>query len=327
MLHIQVPNPGDPCGWDFSGESALRKLGALSALIGIMSVLGGCVAALGYDELSFDDSRAEATKDAPTREKVALPHNPSFSPPAAECLKASCASKHAECGAVSDDCGGQLECGSCASAATHCNANNRCQCTLATCTSKGADCGTVSDGCGGQRQCGSCSESQECASNQCDYPATDKDTKSEPNGGGTDPDGRIPVCSVPSRSEKAEIDRVFDLLNEHRRAHGIGPLSYDITLEAAEQGHTKHMALHSFFSHNAPEASVSSPWQRATLCGTDSSGENIAAGQDNAEAVMQSWEGDPGHDQNMLDASFKRVGIGMYRGGPWRVYWGQLFGR
>lgn len=144
----------------------------------------------------------------------------------------------------------------------------------------------------------------------------------EPGATGNEPGGMIPVCCAPTAGEKAEIDEVFRLLNEHRQANGVAPLAYDNQLEAAIQGHCLHMAEHSFFDHSAPESSVNSPWTRAELCGTSAGGENIANGQSSPAAVMTSWKGSPGHNGNMLDPDFKRVGIG--RTGS---YWGQIFGR
>lgn len=144
----------------------------------------------------------------------------------------------------------------------------------------------------------------------------------QPGATGNEPGGMIPVCCAPTAAEKAEIDAVFALVNEHRAANGVAPLSYDTKLEAAIQGHCLHMALHPFFDHTAPESSISSPWTRAELCGTTASGENIADGQSSPEAVMASWKSSSGHNKNMLSADFKRIGIGRHGS-----YWGQIFGR
>jgi uncharacterized protein YkwD len=142
-----------------------------------------------------------------------------------------------------------------------------------------------------------------------------------PNGTGDEAGGIIPVCCAPNASEKALIDQVFVLLNEHRANNGRAPLSYDDKLEATIQGHCIHMGIHDFFDHTAPESAVSSPWTRASLCGTSANGENIAAGQSSPASVMTSWKNSSGHNANMLNSSFTRVGIGYYEG-----YWGQIFG-
>ena len=139
---------------------------------------------------------------------------------------------------------------------------------------------------------------------------------------GNEPGGVIPVCCAPTAAEKAEIDAVFTLVNEHRAANGVAALAYDAELEAAIQGHCIHMDQHPFFDHTAPEPPVSSPWTRAELCGTSAGGENIANGQSSPEAVMASWKSSSGHNQNMLSSDFTRIGIGRHGS-----YWGQLFGR
>jgi uncharacterized protein YkwD len=131
----------------------------------------------------------------------------------------------------------------------------------------------------------------------------------------------IPVCCVPSTSEKSAIDQGFTLLNQHRAANGVGALAYDTKLEATIEGHCHHMATHTFFSHTAPESSVSSPWTRANLCGTSANGENIYYGSSSPSAAMNAWKQSPGHNQNMLNGGFNRVGIGLYG-----TRWGQIFG-
>ncbi len=85
----------------------------------------------------------------------------------------SCEAVEAECGEVSDGCGGVLDCGEC-SAPLDCSPSNQCEeelCEPKTCADLGATCGTVEDGCGGQLDCGECSGSDTCGgggvANQC----------------------------------------------------------------------------------------------------------------------------------------------------------------
>jgi uncharacterized protein YkwD len=131
------------------------------------------------------------------------------------------------------------------------------------------------------------------------------------------------VCCTPETAEQPSIDEVFSLLNAHRAANGVSALAYDIQLQDAIQGHCVHMALHSFFAHEAPESSVTLPWDRADYCGTSASGENIAMGQRSPSEVMTGWTNSSGHNQNMLNSQFTRVGIGYEDDGQ---YWGQIFG-
>jgi uncharacterized protein YkwD len=136
--------------------------------------------------------------------------------------------------------------------------------------------------------------------------------------------GGHPLQCQPSSTEAAENAAVFQQLNQYRQAQGRSTLSYDALLEQCIEAHCHHMSVHGFFAHNAPEADMKDPWTRARACGTSASGENIARGQRGATAVMNGWKSSPGHNANMLNGNFTRVGVGYYaQGGP---YWGQLFG-
>jgi uncharacterized protein YkwD len=141
-------------------------------------------------------------------------------------------------------------------------------------------------------------------------------------GTGNEPGGMIPVCCVPGNEERTMIEAMFILLNEHRTANNIALLTYDHHLGSCMQAHCQHMAVHSFFNHTAPEPAVADPWTRAALCGTTASGEIIAASYATTQVVFYGWKSSDGHNQQMLDPGFTRVGLGYYEG-----YWGQLFGQ
>jgi uncharacterized protein YkwD len=145
-------------------------------------------------------------------------------------------------------------------------------------------------------------------------------TKAFTGGSGAEPGGIIPVCCIPTTTQKAEAMAVFNLLNQYRQQMGRSVLTYDVKLEASIQGHCEHMARHDFFDHVAPETSVKDPFVRAPLCGTPANAENIAWNQQTPAAVMTAWKNSPGHNTNMLQTSWKRVGVG--RAG---AYWGQVF--
>jgi uncharacterized protein YkwD len=152
-------------------------------------------------------------------------------------------------------------------------------------------------------------------------PGEHYETLTMPGATGMEPTDEMPVCCVPSGEEKQNINEVFELLNEHRAANGLSALRYDDQLEAAVLGHCHHMIAHDFFAHEAPEAAIRTPWTRAELCGSQANGENIAQGQRDPAAVMQAWTNSQGHNQNMLNDNFTRVGIAFHEG-----CWGQLFG-
>ncbi|MXM66531.1 sigma-70 family RNA polymerase sigma factor [Streptomyces sp. HUCO-GS316] len=121
------------------------------------------------------------------------------------------------------------------------------------------------------------------------------------------------------------VGQVVALVNRERAAAGCGPLTEDAQLNKAAQGHSDDMAARDFFDHTNPDGA--DPGQRITAAGYRWStyGENIAMGQQTPESVMDSWMNSPGHRANILNCSFKNIGVGVHNGGggPW---WTQAFG-
>ncbi len=54
-------------------------------------------------------------------------------------------------------------------------------------------------------------------------------------------------------------------------------------------------------------------------------GENIARGQTDARAVVDTWTHSEGHRGNILDCGFRTLGVGV-RFGPGGPWWTQDFG-
>ncbi|MFF8593212.1 sigma-70 family RNA polymerase sigma factor [Streptomyces sp. NPDC015220] len=121
------------------------------------------------------------------------------------------------------------------------------------------------------------------------------------------------------------VAQVVALVNSERAKAGCGPLTEDRKLDAAAQGHSDDMAARGFFEHTSPDGV--DPGARITAAGYRWStyGENIARGQQTPESVMNSWMNSPGHRANILNCSFKNIGVGVHKGsgGPW---WTQDFG-
>ena len=54
-------------------------------------------------------------------------------------------------------------------------------------------------------------------------------------------------------------------------------------------------------------------------------GENIAWGKRSPEEVMNGWMNSSGYRANILNSSFKKIGVACYVGANGRTYWTQLF--
>jgi hypothetical protein len=85
------------------------------------------------------------------------------------------------------------------------------------------------------------------------------------------------------------------------------------------------MADNTYFSHTSQDGR--SPWDRADAQGIAANGENIAAGRDSAQRVLEQWKNSDGHCKNMGNPSFKifAVGYAFNAGSPYRHYWTQMF--
>ncbi|MFF8276003.1 sigma-70 family RNA polymerase sigma factor [Streptomyces lateritius] len=127
-----------------------------------------------------------------------------------------------------------------------------------------------------------------------------------------------------SGADATAAQQVIGLVNSERAQAGCGALTENALLTEAAQGHSEDMAARDFFDHTDPDGK--GPGERVTATGYAWStyGENIAMGQRTAAQVMESWMNSPGHRANILNCSFKEIGIGLHHdGGP---YWTQVFG-
>jgi uncharacterized protein YkwD len=118
-------------------------------------------------------------------------------------------------------------------------------------------------------------------------------------------------------------EQVLALVNAERADEGCGALVADEDLAAVARAHSADMRDGDYFGH--VDRAGLDPFDRAEAAGVDARAENIAMGQPDAEAVMDSWMDSSGHRANILDCSLTSLGVGVAEGsgGPW---WTQLLG-
>lgn len=117
---------------------------------------------------------------------------------------------------------------------------------------------------------------------------------------------------------------VLSLVNKERAKVGCSPVRSDSALADLAGDFSADMAARGFFDHTDPGGAT--PWDRAAKAGVQGlGGENIARGQADAAAVMNSWMNSDGHRANILNCDYKTLGVGVHLGdgGPW---WTQDFG-
>ncbi|MFJ8015193.1 CAP domain-containing protein [Streptomyces sp. NPDC096339] len=130
-----------------------------------------------------------------------------------------------------------------------------------------------------------------------------------------------PKTSAPAPS--GATAQVLALVNQERAAAGCPALTLNSKLTQAAQAHSADMAAHSNMSHTGSDGS--DPGTRITRAGYawSSYGENVAYGYSTPAQVMDGWMNSPGHRANILNCSFKEIGIGLAQPNS---YWTQDFG-
>jgi uncharacterized protein YkwD len=132
-----------------------------------------------------------------------------------------------------------------------------------------------------------------------------------------------PRPSAPSVGTAVEAS-VVKLVNKERAKRGCTALRVDRRLRAAAYLHSRDMGLRHYFDHDSKDGRT--PWDRIKAQGyLWPSAENIAAGQPTSASVMDAWMHSAGHRANILNCSYKAIGVGVYKSGGTAI-WTQDFG-
>ncbi len=114
------------------------------------------------------------------------------------------------------------------------------------------------------------------------------------------------------------------LLNAYRARHGLEPVVVVPQLVAAADRHAADMVAKRFFAHEGSDGST--PATRAAEAGYPGhAGENLGLRSATAAAQMAGWIMSPPHHNNLLDPTWKAIGIAAVNG-PDGVLWVNVFG-
>lgn len=111
-------------------------------------------------------------------------------------------------------------------------------------------------------------------------------------------------------------------VNAARAKNGLSALTLDANMNRAAAVRAAEMAQS--FSHTRPNGSRGLTALNEAGVSYRTAGENIASGQQSAQAVVSAWMNSSGHRANILSSSFGRMGVGQATIGG-RTYWVQLF--
>lgn len=125
-----------------------------------------------------------------------------------------------------------------------------------------------------------------------------------------------------STSTSSAAQAVLAEVNAARAQNGLSALTLDANMNRAAAVRAAELAQS--FSHTRPNGSRGLTALNEAGVSYRTAGENIASGQQSAQAVVSAWMNSSGHRANILSASFGRMGVGQATIGG-RTYWVQLF--
>lgn len=112
---------------------------------------------------------------------------------------------------------------------------------------------------------------------------------------------------------------VLEKLNELRASKGLSALTMDEELLDTAMQRAAEISV--YYSHTRPDGRscfTAFPTNGAL-------GENIAIGQKTPTEVMEDWTNSEGHYNNMINSSFRSVGIGAFEASDGTLCWVQFF--
>ncbi len=106
-----------------------------------------------------------------------------------------------------------------------------------------------------------------------------------------------------------EVEKqIVEQTNTQRARYGLPPLAVDRNLIQTARSHAAWMTNNRTLQHT-----------------TKPVGENIAMGQRSTDEAVGAWMASPGHRANILNNSYKRIGVAAYRTPDGTIYWCQQF--
>lgn len=109
------------------------------------------------------------------------------------------------------------------------------------------------------------------------------------------------ALAAPANAVTSDASAYFARINAERVNHGLPALTMRSDLNSVAQGWANHMANANVLSHNPNLTSQVANWQTV--------GENVGEGPDVPTLDTAFWNS-PEHKANILDSSYKDVGIG-----------------
>lgn len=123
------------------------------------------------------------------------------------------------------------------------------------------------------------------------------------------------TLDVTPKAEDLRVDtkaeyRMLELVNGERAKVGAPPVKMDAKIVAVARAHSRDMFERRYFSHYSPEGEDAADRMEKGGVSFTLAGENLAYAPD-VETAHRGLVESAGHNRNILDPQFRRVGIGV----------------
>lgn len=122
------------------------------------------------------------------------------------------------------------------------------------------------------------------------------------------------LLALPALAGEITTASILTAMNYYRAQGGLPPLVENAQLDSAANDRMKDMEELGYWAHQAPDGRSPFLWLRLRRYDYRAAGENLAAGFETAELLVQSWMESEGHRANIMSATFADCGVAIIDG-------------
>ena len=111
-----------------------------------------------------------------------------------------------------------------------------------------------------------------------------------------------------------QSQKIIALTNEIRGSLGLNELTVSNKLSDAAANKARDMVINQYFAHTSPRGHTLDYWLKNVNYNYDVAGENLAMGFSDANQVMNAWTKSKTHYSNIIDPSYREIGVAMVSG-------------
>lgn len=111
------------------------------------------------------------------------------------------------------------------------------------------------------------------------------------------------------------VANVIAQMNVHRAERGLPPLAEDARLTKSAEDRMRDMEDLGYWGHVAPDGRSPFHWLRVNGYSHSYAAENLAAGFETVQVLLEGWMESPGHRDNIVSPLYNECGVAIIEGG------------